>query len=423
MSHLTISPVTRRRFVLGKQGLWPGRRWQGKAGAAQAIHAMGMLQIDPLVVVARSHDLKLHSRVQGYTPDHLNELLYTDRQFFDYGAWLAIYPMEERKFWQMHMRRTIVQGRWHNFAEENAALLDEVRAELRHRGALGHRDIAGHAKVDSYRARKDTGLALYYLWTAGELVTHGRRNFDRLYNFTEVLLPPGETATDAEAEAYFARKVLQFYGLVTMGVWKTNMNYFIRRTMSATEAKTSVEAMTEAGIVTPVQVQGVRDLHYALTEDVPLLATLESGATPPAWTPLDTDTTQEVSLIAPLDPVSARGRAAKLFDFEYKWEVYTPAEKRRWGYYVLPILYGDTLVGRLDPKLDRPNKTMLIKGFWLENADLAADADFANALAKGLAHFTLFHNAAKIDLAPFAQFPALRKRLLKPLKKAGVSAV
>ena len=101
----TISIPTMRRFILGKQGLWPGRRWQGKAGAAQAIREIGAVQIDPLVVVARNHDLKLHSRVANYESGHLNELLYQDRQFFDYGGLLQIYPMEELPYWKIHMQR------------------------------------------------------------------------------------------------------------------------------------------------------------------------------------------------------------------------------------------------------------------------------------------------------------------------------
>jgi len=105
-----------------------------------------------------------------------------------------------------------------------------------------------------------------------------------------------------------------------------------------------------------------------------------------------------VTLLAPLDIVSARGRAKKLFDFEYTWEVYTPAHKRRWGYYVLPILYGDDLVARLDPKLDRTTMTLEIKGFWHENDAPVKDAAFADALAKGLIRFAKFVEAKKVDL-------------------------
>src|SRR5262249_12223678 len=101
--------------------------------------------------------------------------------------------------------------------------------------------------------------------------------------------------------------------------------------------------------------------------------------------------------LAPLDPVSARGRAAGLFDFEYIWEIYTPLEKRKWGYYVLPILFKDTLVARVDVKLDRKARTLMIKGFWLENPDTGKDSAFGGALARGLVPFPRSHDFGRLD--------------------------
>src|SRR5512132_1508689 len=102
---ITSSGQTARRFVLGKQGLWPGRRWKGKKGTAEAIRACEAVQLDPLVVIARSHDLVLHSRVLEYEPEYLYKVAYEDRQFFDYGGWLAMYPMSELPYWRIHMGR------------------------------------------------------------------------------------------------------------------------------------------------------------------------------------------------------------------------------------------------------------------------------------------------------------------------------
>lgn len=106
----------------------------------------------------------------------------------------------------------------------------------------------------------------------------------------------------------------------------------------------------------------------------------------------------------------------KWFDFDYKWEVYVPAEKRRWGYYVLPILYGDDLVARLDPKLDRTTMTLEIKGFWHEDDAPVKDADFANALAKGLIRFVRFVGARKVKLAAIK--PAGLRKHVETIVKA-----
>ncbi|MHB8628286.1 MAG: winged helix-turn-helix domain-containing protein [Aggregatilineales bacterium] len=394
-----ITIPTMRRFILGKQGLWPGRRWQGKAGAAQAIREIGAVQIDPLVVVARNHDLKLHSRVADYRSDHLNELLYHDRQFFDYGGLLQIYPMEELPYWKIHMQRHTSEEWWHKFMGSNQGLVDDVRAEIRARGPLGQRDLKGTTRVESYRARKDTGLAMYYLWRTGELMTAGRRGFDRLYDFAENIAPAEylKSASETDAESYFIRKALQMDGLPRFSKWRGGFAYFVRRSVTPAEMKQRIGALVEAGEVTQVEVEGKKDLHYTFTSNLILLEALERGQVPAAWTALDTTTDTEVNFLAPLDPVSARGRATKLFDFEYKWEIYTPVEKRKWGYYVLPILYGHDLVGRMDVKLDRSTKTLLIKGFWLENPPTGKDAAFAVALARGLVRFTHFHGVTRLD--------------------------
>jgi uncharacterized protein YcaQ len=147
-----------------------------------------------------------------------------------------------------------------------------------------------------------------------------------------------------------------------------------------------------------------------------VLESLEKGKVPKGWNPKETTTLDEVTFLAPLDIVSARGRAKKLFDFEYTWEVYTPAPKRRWGYFVLPILYGDDLVARLDPKLDRTTMTLEIKGFWHEDDAPIKDLDFANALANGLIRFARFVEAKAIGIDSI-QPTRLRQKLKTLLRK------
>jgi uncharacterized protein YcaQ len=152
-----------------------------------------------------------------------------------------------------------------------------------------------------------------------------------------------------------------------------------------------------------------------LAEDVPVLESLAKGKIPKGWNPKETSTLEEVTFLSSLDIVSARGRAKKLFDFDYVWEVYVPAHKRRWGYYVLPILYGDDLVARLDPKLDRTTMTLEIKGFWYEDDSPVKDVDFADALAKGLIRFALFVKAKRVDITAIRPL-SLRKHIQTRMK-------
>jgi uncharacterized protein YcaQ len=158
-----------------------------------------------------------------------------------------------------------------------------------------------------------------------------------------------------------------------------------------------LDALLAAGEAVEVTVDGWKDPVYLPASGVALLEDLEAERSPDALQPLETSTQEEVSFLAPLDIVSARGRAKVLFDFEYIWEVYKPAEKRRWGYSTMPVLYGDQLVARLEPKLDRTNRTLVVKGFWLESQAKDADAAFSAALGRGLARFAAFLDAERID--------------------------
>src|SRR5918996_6070767 len=126
---ITISGQTAHRYVLGKQGLWPGRRWKGKKGTAQAIRVCEAVQLDPLNVIARSQDIVLHNRVLDYKPEYLYEVAYKDRQFFDYGGWLAMYPMSDLPYFRTHMERRVRDAYVQRFVPEHQIVLDQVRAE------------------------------------------------------------------------------------------------------------------------------------------------------------------------------------------------------------------------------------------------------------------------------------------------------
>lgn len=397
----TFSKQTVRRFVLGQQGLWPGRRWQGKTGTSAAMRYCEAVQIDPLNIGARNHDITLWSRVADYQPQYLSELCYDEHQFFDYCHILMLFPINELPRWRAIMRRNGARPYWVDFAAEHAELIDEVRATLRARGPLGNRDFVGRTRVESYYARKDTGLVLRYLWLTGELMTYGRRKWERLFHFRKHIVPPAlldREASSEDAEAFFVRKALRFLGMGEAGLWMRTFATMVERLVGRVEMQQRIHHLVEVGEVVAVQVEGHKVPWYVPSFELPLLETLAAGGVPHAWQPLETTTTDEAVLLAPLDIVSARGRAAKLFDFDYVWEVYKPAHVRRWGYYTLPILFGDQLVARIDPALDRKTGTLNVLGFWLEDS-CAVDQQFATALARGLAHFARFVGAQRINIA------------------------
>lgn len=408
---ITIDITTARRFILGKQGLWPGRRWRGMPGTDEAMRAMEYLQLDPLRIIARSQDLALHSRVLDYTPGMWEQATYEKRRFFDWGGWLAVRPMDELPYW----RRVMLLERDHNphmqrLAREHGDAIAEIRHVLQERGTVSNRDfdIAIRKRTQSYRGRKDSALALYYLWHTGEAMIHHRENFERVYAPTEAVAPARliREADERETARFLIKKEIAFSGLGR-----------IRRTSDAAlrgipfeEAPEITAELLSAAEVVEVRVEGWKAVHLALKEDVDILDDLAAGRVPPAWRPLETTTEEEAVFLAPLDPTSARGRAKTLFDFDYVWEVYKPAHQRKFGYYVLPILWRDQLVGRFDSKLDRERKTLAITGLWLEKESLAKDEAFAESLAMGFKRFLRFLGAAKID-ARAVREPMLRRRI------------
>ena len=413
---LTITSETARRFILGKQGLWPGRRWRGIEGTEHAMRAMEYLQLDPLQIVARSQDISLHSRVRDYTPGLWEELAYGQRKFFDWGGWLAVRPMDELRHWRVIMRRErdgeSGDTRIHRMGHEHAEAIAEMRAILRDRGTLTNRDfaMASRTRTQSYRGRKDSALALYYLWRTGEVMTHHRERFERVYALTETVAPAhllGES-DEAEADRFLVKKEVSFYGLSRLNRMAES---FHGRGEPDRAAKQLLAGMLAEGEI--VEVEGWtgkgRPAYYALGSDAEALGEISAGRVPPAWTPLDTATTDEVVFLAPLDPVSARGRAKVLFGFDYVWEVYKPEHQRKFGYYTLPMLWGDRLVGRFDSKLDRATNTFIILGLWLEDGALGTDEAFAEALACGMARFMTFLGASQLDAKAIRE-PLLRQR-------------
>jgi uncharacterized protein len=400
---LRVSTQIARRFILGRAGLWPGRRWQGIAGTAAAMTACEHLQLDPLVIVARSHDLVLHSRVDGYRPEQFDTLTYRERGFFDWGGWLAVRPMAELPYWRVLMRRSAKLPQVRRTARRHARAIDEMRGLLRDGRSIGGRDFkaAERAAVDSYRGRKDSSVALYYLWLTGEAMTQRRERFERVYAAAETIAPAAllEPASPRDADRFIARKQIAFAGIGRVGP----LSRHLYRTVSAAEARGIERELVERGEIVPVVVDGWRGDHYLLADDAATLGRLAAGRIPDGWAPCGPRSDEQVALLSPLDPVSARGRAKAVFGFDYVWEIYKREADVRYGRYTLPMLWGDALVGRIDARLDRPRSTLIVNGIWFESTDILRRGDFVAALGAGVASLLRFLGVERIDVAAVRQ--------------------
>ena len=240
-------------------------------------------------------------------------------------------------------------------------------------------------------------------------MTHHRDNFERFYARTEKVAPEHliRESNESETDHFLIKKEISFYGIARL---TRTSDAFHGRGEPDRAAKKQLNAMLTDGELIEVKVEGWRAVHYILGSDLEIINDLSAGRIPKVWSPLETTTTEETIFLAPLDPVSARGRAKMVFDFDYVWEVYKPEHKRQFGYYTLPVLWGDRLVARFDSKLDRTTNELIILGFWLENESLAKNELFIEAFAHGFARFMLFLDADKLDVKALPK-SRMRQRL------------
>jgi uncharacterized protein len=157
--------------------------------------------------------------------------------------------------------------------------------------------------------------------------------------------------------------------------------------------------LLDTGEIVRVDVEGARGAQFVLASDVQLLAEVDGGRVPAAWAPVETSTEAEVTLLSPLDPVSARGRAKALFNFDYVWEIYKKPELMQFGRYAMPILWGDRLVGQIDAKMDRKSNTLVVNGVWLESILGSLEPEFLDALALGVQRAMAFLGTERVDAA------------------------
>jgi uncharacterized protein YcaQ len=394
-----LSNRTARRFILAKQGLWPGRRGTALRGTRAAMIACEHIQLDPLVIVARSHDLMLHARVNDYRPELFHQLVYEKREFFDWGGWLAVRPMSELPYWRVIMRRNRALPRMRAILEHHGATIEAMRLALHERGTVSSRDFAAAdtRAVVSYRGTKDTSLALYYLWRTGEAMTHHREGFERVYGLAEDIAPAHllAEADEAEADRFVLRKQVAFAGIGRLGP----LGILLHRPIARGEEATFARGMVETGELAPVEVEGWPGRFFVLGSDLGALAAVDADRVPRSWKPIGATTADEVALLSPLDPVIERARAKAVFGFEYVWEIYKRADQVQYGRFTMPILWEDRLVGRIDLKADRRPGVLVVNGIWLERAADARSKRFRDALRAGMRHLMRFLELERFDAA------------------------
>jgi uncharacterized protein len=388
---MQVSLALARRLALRAQGLegnWPLP--PGKEGVAQAIERLGYVQIDTVSVVQRAHHHVLWCRCPDYTLGALDELQGTDRRIFEdfnrYSA-VAYMPIGDYRYhlprFRAQRERPDVQ-QWLSDDPLPQAVLERIREE----GPLTSTDFEAPPgwKRGTWWSRKPAKQALERLTWTGHLMVRGRRGFQRLYDLPERVVPAGLDVSEpgeCEMGQYLARQALTTCGIAGGDAFGQQWARAWRRAATA-----ALQEMLSTGEAVEVQVEGVTGKPLYV-----LAAKLEDAAQALAG---EADGRRAFHILSPFDGLPySRQRLQDLFGFDFRLECYTPAAQRKYGYFCLPLLWGDEFVGRLDAKAERKDGTLVVRGLFLEPG-YEQEQPFLPAFAERLQQFSAFNGCERV---------------------------
>ena len=367
MLRITIEEA--RRFILGKQGLLGSHRFVGKEGVLQYIRQAGCIQYDPVDVCGKNAELTLQSRVKGFTRCMLADLLYVDRLLVDYSdKELSIWSREDWPYFSGYRAMSKVHGAGFEGIPELEA---RAIAFIREHGPVSSDTLpiegkiywhssmhwSGHWQNQSNAARS----VLEQLYTDGVLLIHHKSGSRKYYDLAERYFSPELLNAEnpcPDDMALLRWRIKRRVGAVGM-LWNRRSDAWLGINMSTEQRNVAINALEADGIIVKAEVESIRSPLFFLTEDIPLMEAVRQSVL---------DTKPRLEFLAPLDPMLwDRKLVEALWDYHYKWEIYTPVNQRKYGYYVLPILYGDKFVGRIEAAADRKAATLVVRNIWYED--------------------------------------------------------
>ena len=388
---MRVSAEAARRFLVSRHFLAPARSLEGGPEAVlEVLRKLGSIQFDPIAVAGRNHDLMLHARVAGYAPTWC-DALYERRQIFETtNKALSFIPTSEFPWYRVNAGRK--GPRFHAAAlTENADVAERVLERIRADGPLSSADFereSGRTK-DWFGLPENAVRSVLEAYTVAGVIGLARREGNtRYYDVLERLLPAELLARDVPEREQLRHKQLsrhRAHGLLGAGgaggTFARIANPDVRRALH--------KELVELGALVPVEVEGMRGKRFVVAEE---LAQLEAPPQPPP----------SVAFLAPFDSLLwDTALLASLFDFDFVWEGFFKPEKRRWGYYVLPILFADRLVGRIEPRINREDGQVEVLGLWWEKSFAPGRAaGFVEAVRDALGAYLRFAGADRIEWAP-----------------------
>ena len=385
---ITVTPEAARRFLVARHFLAPARSLtEGPDSVLAVIRKLGSIQFDPIAVAGRNHDLILHARVAGYKPAWCSAL-YERREIFETtNKALSFIPAEEFPWYRVNAGRK--GPRFHAAAlEENAAVAERVLERIRADGPLSSADFereSGRTK-DWFGMPENAVRSVLEAYTvAGEIGLARREGNVRYYDVIDRLLPPELLAQEIPERDQLLHKQLsrhRAHGLLGAG----GAGGTFARIAAPDVRRALHKELVERDALVPVGIEGLRGKRFVVADE---LAQLESPPEPPP----------SVAFIAPFDSLLwDTTLLERLFGFDFVWEGFFKPEKRRWGYYVLPILFGDRFVGRIEPRIDRDGSRVEVLGLWWEEGFAPRRAEgFVEAMRDALGAYLRFAGADRLE--------------------------
>ncbi|UFJ39375.1 winged helix DNA-binding domain-containing protein [Brevibacillus humidisoli] len=404
--------IAARRFLLAAQGLLDADSKKTLSGkdaeeTLQMIRRLECVQIDPVAAAERNQHLVLAARMPAYRPSHLEQLLVKNKIFEYIANEACVIPMEDYAIFEPIRDR--YKARLTGRLEQMGEVVEEVLTRLREEGPLPSRAFRSSKRVHGYwdnttPKTKETSLVLNLLLDMGIVMVARRDGTERFFDLADKTVVEGQRRKAASLDRTSATQALIDKYIRAYRLFDAQDPRFGWCKIPAGERRTEIERRLQAGVVTALQIEGIQRPYYILSEDLEQLRQWQDCSRH------DMSSAASLTFLPPLDNLLwRRERIVDLFDFHYKWEIYTPAEKRLYGYYAMPILYGDRLIGRMDPRLDRKEERLVVRLLQLEQ-DVEITSDLQLALRESLEAFARFHQAKEIVIDQTVP-DALRKRL------------
>ena len=389
-----ISADHARGFLVRRHLLAPPRSLPADPQSVlDVVERLGLLQFDPIEVPgARNHDLVLHARIGGYRREWCDRWLYgPDRRLIElYNKSLNMVPMHELPHYRIAWQRSTTAYK-DGILKEQADVAKAILKRLRTDGPLSTAAFSehGHAVDWWWAPTRASRAVMEALFVTGRIGIARREGNRRHYDLIERLVPAELLAVKESEEDGMRRRLLSRFRATGMTTPTGTQIEVMYSAGSGADRVRRTEELVAEGELVPIEVEGLKGTRYIIAGEEDILDATEAPGSlaPPS-----------VAFLAALDPIVWDRRLLRtLWGFDYLWEVYVPEAKRRWGYYVLPILYGERLVGRIEPRLDRKAKALSILGIWFEDGFAPLDDErFVVALRGGIEAYRSFVGADKV---------------------------